>query len=499
MRTFLAAVLLVFSLPAIAASPSPHASKPGPNAGVRFESLESLTTDALRNRRFGSTIKIETDLSKGPTAHAYAKRFFASLQPSYSSTMASYDSDGMRLYARIDVPKGPQPLGGYPVIVFMHGWVGYEAAKEFHFSYTPASMYAEMIDAYAKAGFVVVTPGYRGHGTVNGVVADGRASMAAWDNATHVSPVLYAIDVLNLIDGLKGLERIDWRQWGRDSRRLRLNLRRLSIAGHSQGGDVALIVLAVSGRGSQVVNRPQAGSIMSGTFPDRFTQVETFRPMDQTAQAFLAGDGTWTGSATGGDGTINPHFIFAWPSDSIETVKHGEWTWQKQKYARATVREVVEAGYAEMYSRLNEQVDDLRGAKFSILSNASAKGYTVSHDPRVQSVMQRLGAFQRDRMITARLSLHFPDRDYYSLPSWNRDLCDRLVKSGGQCTAYEYPGNTHALRLSKNGWFSPSGSEEAYPIIIQRDLVEFRRGGASAIPPQVHPTTNIFSDSGRKG
>lgn len=474
MRAVLATAMLVVFMASTGAPAALASERASTEQGVKFESLERLTVEALRNRRFGSVIKLESDLTRSPGARVYAEKFFALGRPTYSSILASYRSDGLRLYTRIDVPNAPPPPGGYPVIVFMHGWVGYDAAKEFHFSYTPASMYAEMIDAYAKSGFVVVTPGYRGHGTINGIVADGRTSMAAWDNATHVSPVLYAIDTLNLIDGLKSLERIDWRQWGHASRNVRLNLRRLSVAGHSQGGDVALIVLAVSGRGSRVANRPQAGSIMSGTFPDRFTQVETFQPMDETGQAFLSGDGSWTGSATGRDGSVNPHFIFAWPSDSIETPDPSNWTWQKQKYAKLTVRDVVESGYSEMYKRLSDQVDNLRGVQFSIVPSASDKGYVVNHDPRVRSIMERLGAFQYDRLITARLSLHFPDRDYYSLPGWNRDLCGRIVRSGGHCTAYEYPGNTHVLRLSKSSWFSPTGSHEAYGLIVERDLAFFR-------------------------
>lgn len=473
MRPALTTMMLVLCLCAPAGFASPIASSAPLENGVHFASLEGLTIGALRKRRFGSMITVESDLSKGTAAKTYAEKFFKPGLPTYSSVLASYRSDGLHLYARVDVPHAPPSRGGYPVIVFTHGWVGYEAAKEFHFSYTPESMYAQMIDAYVTAGFIVITPGYRGHGTVNGVVADGRASMAAWDNATHVSPVLYAIDTLNLIDGLKSLERIDWRKWGHTSRNVRLNLKRLSIAGHSQGGDVALITLAVSGRGSRVVNRPQAASIMSGTFPDRFTQVETFRPMAETPQAFLSGDGTWTGTASGRNGRVNPHFIFAWPSDSIENPDPATWTWQKQTYAKSTVREVVEAGYSEMYRHLNGQVDDLRDSRFSVTGDNSAKGYAVNHDPRVTSIMQRLGAFRSDRLITARLSLHFPDRDYYSLPAWNRALCDRIVRSGGKCTAYEYVGNTHLLRLSANSWFSPAGSREAYQQIIERDLLLF--------------------------
>jgi dienelactone hydrolase len=452
----------------------PTSARADVEVGVRVQSLEGLTIDSLRKRRFGSSLAIQTDLMKSPAAKAYAEKFFGKDQPAYASVIASYRSEGLRLYTRIDVPNTPAPARGYPVIVFLHGWVGYDAAEEFHFSYTPASMYAEMIDAYAKAGFLVFTPGYRGHGTINGVVADGRASMAAWDNATHISPVFYALDALNLIDGLKSIERFNWRQWGHAARDVRLDLRRLSIAGHSQGGDVALIVLATSGRGSLVANRPQAASIMSGTFADRFTQEETYRPMKETPQAFLSGDGTWTGSAVGKDGQINPHFVFAWPNDSVKNSDPETWASSDPKHARQSVREAVEFGYSEMYKHLNEQVYDLRDARFSIALSDSAAGYYVNHDPRVRSIMKRLGAFQRDRLVTARLYLHFSDRDHFSPASWNRDLCNRIVRSGGKCTAYEYPGNSHSMRLGVGPWFSPDGSREAYGLIVERDLANFR-------------------------
>lgn len=474
MNAAIAAAMLIMSPAATEVPALPTSARADLEADVRLPSLEGLTIDSLRKRRFGSSITVQTDLKKSPAAQAYAKKFFGRNQPTYASVIASYRSDGLRLYTRVDVPNTPSPPGGYPVIVFLHGWVGYDAAKEFHFSYTPASIYADMIDAYAKAGFVVFTPGYRGHGTINGVVADGRASMAAWDNATHISPIFYAVDALNLIDGLKSIERINWQQWGHGSRNVQLDLRRLSIAGHSQGGDVALIVLATSGRGSRVTNRPKAASIMSGTFVDRFTQEETFRPMAETTEAFLSGDGTWTGSATGKDGQINHHFVFAWPSDGIKNPDPATWTSQKQKFAPQSVREVLESGYSEIYKHLNEQVYDLRDARFSMTLNGSAKGYSVNHDPRVRSIMGRLGAFRQDKLITAHLSLHFSDRDYFSLPGWNRDLCIRIVQSGGNCTSYEYPGNSHIMRLGIGPWFSPEGSREAYSLIVERDLAEFR-------------------------
>ena len=478
MRDLIAIVASALTMTAVNAhevTPSVQAEAQAPaQAGVRLHSLKDITISALRARHYGSTFRLLADLATGPNARSYAERFFGGGEGTYASVMASYQSDGLRLYARIDVPHAPPPPGGYPVIVFLHGWVGYEAAKDFHFSYTPDSMYAEMIDAYAKAGFVVVTPGYRGHGTVNGEVAGGRASMAAWDNATHLSPILYAIDSLNLIDGLSSVKKLNFGDYGRNSGRVSLNLKRLYVSGHSQGGDVALTVLAAAGRGSKVVNRPRAGSIMSGTFPDRFTQVETFRPMAESGEAFLAGDGTWTGTARGRDGIINPHFIFAWPSDSIETPDPQAWTWQKSQYGVARVQDIVVEGYSEMYRSLNQNISDMRGVKFLVLENAKPTSYLIRHDPRVASSIKDIGGFHAERFITSRVALHFSDRDYYSLPKWNYDLCARIVRRGGHCDTHEYIGGTHTLRLSSHSWFSPGGSSEPYDIIIKRDLALFR-------------------------
>ena len=457
---------------ATVAAPAAHAKQLVPltaNAAW-LPSLEQLSVEALRKRRFGSVLSIETDLSNSPVAESYAQRFFVAGDARYSSFLASYRSDGLRLYTRIDIPAGPQPRDGYPVVVFTHGWVGFEAARDFHFSYTPDSMYAEWIDAYAKAGFVVVTPGYRGHGTVKGVVADGRNSMAAWDNATYVSPILYAIDTLNLIEGLRTAERIAWPRGSGNGKRIKLNLQRLAIAGHSQGGDVALIVLATAGKGSRLRNRPSYGSIASGTFPARFTQIETYRPMAESSQAFLSGDGTWTGTALAKNGTVNPHFVFGWPSDALPSPDPAAFEGLRARYPRPTVREAIENGYAEMYQALDRQVGDLKGVKFSVVEDRSPKGYRIVHDPRVAAIMPRLGAFHLSGLIKARISLHFSHRNYYSLPAWNTDLCNRINRAGGDWSTHEYPGNNHGFRLSPSAWFTPAGTEDGYRLVVSRDL-----------------------------
>ncbi len=82
--------------------------------------------------------------------------------------MASYHSDGLRLYTRVDIPTSAMPSEGYPVLIFAHGWVGVDKAPSYNFSYPADSYYGDIIDYFVDAGFVVIFPGYRGHGTVDG-------------------------------------------------------------------------------------------------------------------------------------------------------------------------------------------------------------------------------------------------------------------------------------------------------------------------------------------
>jgi hypothetical protein len=47
----------------------------------------------------------------------------------------SFRYDGLRQYARVDVPLGAMPADGYPVVVFLHGWVGEQAAPAMDFTF----------------------------------------------------------------------------------------------------------------------------------------------------------------------------------------------------------------------------------------------------------------------------------------------------------------------------------------------------------------------------
>ena len=102
-------------------------------ASIHLPSLETLSIPSLRQREYGSDPKIEAVLDG-------------------RQSVASYLSDGNRIYARIDIPTGPPPADGFPAILFVHGWVGREAAPDYSFEHDPTTVYGRMIEAWTEAG-----------------------------------------------------------------------------------------------------------------------------------------------------------------------------------------------------------------------------------------------------------------------------------------------------------------------------------------------------------
>lgn len=432
---------------------------PPPQHGVVLRSLDDLSIRALRARTYRSRLTVEE-----PLPEACYTLGVGGTAPG-TAYMASFPSDGLREYARIDVPIAPPPPGGYPVVVFAHGWVGRAGAPGYSFgcaATTGYPVYADLIQAYVEAGFVVVTPGYRGHGTVRRRPADGLAFLTVWDNATYISPQFYAVDILNLLSALKSPGRPDAITAPRPAP---LDLTRVYLKAHSQGGDAALTVSAVAGRGRAADIHLAGVSIWAGTFMDRLVQMRVFAPMQQAPEAWLAGDGTWTGSAVGADGRVNPNFVFGYPAPGTDLKA-------PSAGGGATVEGVMRKRLAEMYATLNRCVGDQAGAAFRIREEGNG-GFEVIHDRRVRAAYARLGGYGALRDISVPVALHFSDHDFSSVPSWNEALCHQMTAAGRRCTAFVYPGNTHELGLSPARWFSPPGSIAGFPIMIRRDLEQF--------------------------
>jgi dipeptidyl aminopeptidase/acylaminoacyl peptidase len=161
---------------------------------------DPLTIEAIRSRKYTAS-KIATEQELGE-------------QGGYRNAIVSYHSDGLKVYALMSTPDGSAPAGGWPVIILDHGYINPVDYR------TDGPEYRDFITAFARAGYMVIKPDYRGNGKSEGVPEGG-----------HFSPV-YAYDNLNLIASLK--------QDGR------VNPGRIGLFGHSLGGHVALRTIVAS-------------------------------------------------------------------------------------------------------------------------------------------------------------------------------------------------------------------------------------------------------------
>ena len=135
-------------------------------------------------------------------------------QGGYRDQIASYQSDGLKIYALISAPDGAAPAAGWPVVVLNHGYIDPSQYQ------TDGTQYKPVEAALAKAGYVVIKPDYRGNGNSEGTPEGG-----------HFSPV-YTYDLLNLIASIKADKRYD--------------AKRIGLFAHSMGSDEALRAIVVS-------------------------------------------------------------------------------------------------------------------------------------------------------------------------------------------------------------------------------------------------------------
>jgi dienelactone hydrolase len=414
--------------------------------------LSVLSISHLRNRQYGSE--------------------FVKLKPidnnsdGYSSLMFSYKSDGLVNYARIDIPQKSAPVTGYPVLLYSHGWIGIENAPSFNFFLDQKGSQAEYIDSLAKQGYVVVTPGWRGHGTVNGVPAQGIEFMQRWDNASYISPIFYAIDMLNALDSIQSITTLT-----SEPSPINIDLNKIFLSGHSQGGDTALLTLAIAGESSTVKQKISAASIFSGCFLPRLQQGELYSSMSTSPQAFLAGDGRWTSSATSYDGQVNPDFQFGFPADWIGTPNSSDWTWQNKTWSTSTVKQAFQKKYDEMYNTLqkNHLTEDL----YTLETNDMGRT-VIQHPNHIQAAYAATSPIYYPQYLQEPLVLHHSDRDYYSPSKWNQELVQTILKSGGSAVNFEYPGNTHSLTISQHKWFSENYNQTGLNRMLTHDINWFK-------------------------
>src|ERR1700694_1956277 len=185
---------------AIAPSARPTATPSAVPAAAQ-QTLPPLAIFAMRQRDYpGSDLIIERTLSPGRN---------------YQQYVASYLSDGLKIFALLTVPNGAKPASGWPGIVFNHGYIPPTV-------YRTTERYIAYVDAFARNGYIVFKPDYRGFGSSQGTPV-----------SAYYSPD-DTIDVLNAVTTMQRYASAD--------------PNRIGMWGHSMGGNITLRALVIDPR-----------------------------------------------------------------------------------------------------------------------------------------------------------------------------------------------------------------------------------------------------------
>ena len=180
---------------------------------VNFGGPQYLTTisiDYLRSLTFsGSKITFEEELNPGAN---------------YSRYIASYQSEGNKIFGLLTIPNSGPPEGGFRAIVFNHGYIPPQ-------QYVTTEKYVSYVDYLVRNGFVVFKIDMRGHGNSQGS-----------PTGSYFSPG-YTIDAINALKSLQTLNEV--------------NAERVGMWGHSMSGNLTL-------RAMEVTDEIKAGVIWAG-------------------------------------------------------------------------------------------------------------------------------------------------------------------------------------------------------------------------------------------
>lgn len=167
-----------------------------PTATPTLVPFPEMTIPYLRNRDYTSKL--------GDREAAYTG-------PNYTAYVTSYDSDGLKINGLLTQPNGPVPTGGWPAIVFIHGYIPPT-------QYQTLERYGDYIDYFARNGFVVFKIDLRGHGT-----SEGEPGGAYYSSD-------YVIDTLNAYAALQTASFV--------------NKNAIGLWGHSMAGNIVMRSLA---------------------------------------------------------------------------------------------------------------------------------------------------------------------------------------------------------------------------------------------------------------
>lgn len=195
--------------------------------------FEEITIPFLRKRIYSSNLSIQKKFSETST---------------HTSYLASYDSDGLNINSLLAIPKGAIPVGGWPAVVLVHGYVPPS-------QYQTTKNYSSFVDSMVKNGIVVLKIDLRGHGTSDGEPGGGYYSSD------------YVVDTLNAYSALKSFSNI--------------NRDKVALWGHSMSGNVTFRSLVINPEVKKVVI--WAGAVYS------YEDMQQFRISDASYRPLPSG------------------------------------------------------------------------------------------------------------------------------------------------------------------------------------------------------------------
>lgn len=159
--------------------------------------FQEITIPYLRKKEYKSNLGELNQVSKNSN---------------YTSYLTSYTSDGLKINGLLTKPTGTVPKGGFPAIVFVHGYIPPT-------QYKTLEKYVEYVDYLARNGFVVFKIDLRGHGDSEGQPGGGYFGAD------------YVTDTLNAYSSLGNSNFV--------------NPKEIGLWGHSMAGNIVMRSMAV--------------------------------------------------------------------------------------------------------------------------------------------------------------------------------------------------------------------------------------------------------------
>ena len=181
------------------------------NQRVIKSDASPISIDYLRSLNITSEkVKIEEELVDGSN---------------YKRYIASFLSEGNKIYSLLTVPIDKEPTNGFPAIIFNHGYIPPS-------QYQTTEGYISYVDYLARNDFIVFKIDFRGNGR-----SEGDPSGSYFSSA-------YTIDAISALKSLQKFEKVD--------------PKRIGIWGHSMMGNDVL-------RAMLVTKEIKAGVIWAGS------------------------------------------------------------------------------------------------------------------------------------------------------------------------------------------------------------------------------------------